>query len=98
MGAGAESGGVSDPPPLPPPPFWRTSYFVRSMANKPDRVAISLDDIASVVASPVKRVVQADGRFQLWGRDGADRHWLRVVVLSDGETVHNVFRDEGFRT
>jgi hypothetical protein len=34
----------------------------------------------------------------LWGRDGADRHWLRVVVLSDGETVHNVFRDEGFRT
>jgi len=29
-------------------------------------------------------------------REEAGGRWLRVVVLADGETVHNAFFDRGF--
>ena len=46
---------------------------------------------------PEKRVVQSDGRIRCWARvPEADGRYLRVVLLSDEETVHNAFFDRGF--
>lgn len=54
-----------------------------------------------VLASPIRRKTQADGRIRFWGmvvppgEEGP--RYLRVVTLEDGETVHNAFFDRGFR-
>jgi hypothetical protein len=54
--------------------------------------------IERVIASPEARSVQTDGRMRLWGRvpEFAGRY-LRVILLADGETVHNAFFDRGFK-
>jgi hypothetical protein len=56
---------------------------------------------AGVVAAPLRRIVQEDGRIRHWGRvidpcDGTPRV-LRVITLDDGETIHNAFYDRDFR-
>lgn len=54
--------------------------------------------IARVVRQPIRESVQVDGRIRRWGRvpEMGDRV-LRVVLLPDGETVHNAFFDRQFR-
>lgn len=56
---------------------------------------------AAVIAAPVRRVVQDDGRIRHWGQarlhDGAEPRILRVITLADGETIHNAFFDRNFR-
>ena len=48
--------------------------------------------------APEHEAVQPDGRIRRWGRiEEAGGRWLRVVLLEDGETVHNAFFDRGFR-
>jgi hypothetical protein len=54
-----------------------------------------------VIAAPIRREVQPNGRIRSWGRvlrpgESAPRV-LRVITLEDGETVHNAFFDRGFR-
>ena len=56
---------------------------------------------AEVIAAPLRRFEQPDGRIRWWGAitvpgERAQRI-LRVVTLEDGETVHNAFFDRGFR-
>jgi hypothetical protein len=53
--------------------------------------------IIQVVGFPEVQQVQADGRIRRWARipDAQDR-WLRVVLLPDGETIHNAFFDRRF--
>lgn len=41
-------------------------------------------------------MVQADGRIRLYGYSETLGGHLRVVLLSDGETVHNAFPDESY--
>lgn len=54
--------------------------------------------IERVVASPEKEVVQADGRLRRWARiREMEGRYLRVVLLPDGETVHNAFFDRSFK-
>jgi hypothetical protein len=54
--------------------------------------------IEEVINQPTAQFVQADGRIRRWGRvaEMGDRA-LRVVLLTDGETVHNAFFDRSFR-
>jgi hypothetical protein len=49
-----------------------------------------------VIERPERRQVQPDGRIRLWGYASSLGGYLRVVVLSDGETVHNAFHDEDY--
>ena len=68
------------------------------MKLRSDRAAISDEWIKRVVASPVSRVVQPDGRIRLWGRiSEMDNRFLRVILLEDGESVHNAFFDRRFK-
>lgn len=64
---------------------------------RPDRAKIRLEWIKYVVEHPVREVIQADGRIRRWApiREMEDRY-LRVVLLADGETVHNAFFDRSF--
>lgn len=55
----------------------------------------------AILAAPLRRSVQPDGRIRYWGRvtdprDGRERV-LRVVTLDDGETILNAFFDRGYR-
>lgn len=68
------------------------------MRRRPDRSEIKLDWIRSVVENPEKEAVQADGRIRRWRAIAeADGRFLRVILLADGETVHNAFFDRSFR-
>lgn len=49
------------------------------------------------IRSPVREVTQADGRVRRWILvPEAESRYLRVVLLADGETVHNAFFDRRF--
>ena len=76
---------------LPPPPFWRTWYF--AMQVLPRRRYLDPIEIRRVMAEPMRRSVQPDGRIRLIGYVPRLGGYLRVVLLEDGETVHNAFLD-----
>jgi hypothetical protein len=58
---------------------------------------IRMEWIQHVIEHPVREVIQADGRIRRWApiREMGDR-FLRVVLLPDGETIHNAFFDRSF--
>jgi hypothetical protein len=62
----------------------------------PRRDYLDLIDIRRVIDRPERREVQPDGRIRLWGYAASLNGYLRVVLLSDGETVHNAFLDEDY--
>ena len=67
------------------------------MRQRADRAGIKLEWIERVVSSPVKDVIQEDGRIRRWAPIAEfDNRYLRVVLLEDGETVHNAFFDRRF--
>lgn len=72
-----------------------TQYFL-AMRQRPDRAPILLEWIERTVQRPEREAVQQDGRVRRWARiPEAEGRWLRVVLLEDGETVHNAFFDRG---
>lgn len=75
----------------------KTTAYFRAMRTRPDRAAIRQEWIERVVQTPVREVVQGDGRIRRWAPvPEAGGKYLRVVLLADGETVHNAFFDRGF--
>ncbi|MDE2900317.1 MAG: hypothetical protein OXN15_04750 [Chloroflexota bacterium] len=73
-----------------------SDYFLQTR-RRPDRRSIELAWIRRVVDYPTREVVQADGRIRRWGAIAEmDGRWLRVVLLPDGETIHNAFFDRRF--
>lgn len=67
------------------------------MRQRPDRISISLDWIQHVIDHPEKEAIQADGRVRRWAAiSDAEGRYLRVILLSDKETVHNAFFDRRF--
>jgi hypothetical protein len=74
-----------------------TEYFV-SVMSRPDRAGIRPEWIQRVIDSPNKEQIQADGRIRRWAAiPEAGNRYLRVVLLPDGKTVHNVFFDRSFK-
>jgi hypothetical protein len=73
-----------------------TSYF-DAIRTRPDRSVIKEEWIERAIKSPLREVRQADGRLRRWVHvpEMEDRY-LRVILLSDGETVHNAFFDRRF--
>ena len=73
-----------------------TAYF-EAIRKRSDRAVIQQEWIERAIRSPVREQVQADGRIRRWVRiPEAEGRFLRVILLPDGETVHNVFFDRGF--
>ena len=74
-----------------------TKYF-QFRRLLPDRETILDEWIEDVIKNPSGRRTQDDGRIRLWGKvDVAGGKFLRVVVLEDGETVHNAFFDRAYK-
>ena len=67
-------------------------------SRRADRKIILDEWIERVIENPVAEMVQQDGRIRRWGvvPEMGDSV-LRVVLLPDGETVHNAFFDRSFR-
>ena len=74
----------------------KTKYF-DFRRKQPDRKDIKVEWIQRVLDSPLQTEIQTDGRKKLWGRIEEVDKYLRVVVLEDGETVHNAFFDRSFK-
>ncbi len=74
------------------------SPYFEYRRRMPDRVIIRDEWIAQAIRNLIRELVQADGRIQRWVRipEMGDQA-LRVVLLPDGETVHNAFFDRRFR-
>lgn len=47
--------------------------------------------------NPLKTEIQSDGRIRKWSYIEEAGKYLRVILLDDGETVHNAFFDRGFK-
>jgi hypothetical protein len=62
----------------------------------PRRPELDPLEIRRIIDRPVRRTIQLDGRIRLYGYSASFEVYLRVVLLSDGETVHNAFPDEDF--
>ena len=73
-----------------------TEYF-RHTRQRPDRVGIRDEWIQLAVGQPVAETVQGDGRIRRWAYIPEEARYLRVVLLADGETVHNAFFDRSFQ-
>lgn len=74
-----------------------TRYF-DTVRKRADRRSIRDEWVLHTVQSPEAEEVQADGRIRRWARiPAAGGRYLRVVLLPDGETVHNAFFDRRFR-
>ena len=76
-----------------------TRYFEEQVLRK--RPYLSVEMCREVLAAPLRREVQQDGRIRFWGQvrlpSEQDERILRVVALEDGETLHNAFLDRGYR-
>jgi hypothetical protein len=73
-----------------------TEYFLYTR-QRPDRKSIKNKWIEHVILFHEKEEIQDDGRIRRWAFIKEENKYLRVVLLSDGETVHNAFFDRDFR-
>lgn len=73
-----------------------TQYFL-FVKRRPDRAIIKEEWISKTVDNPLKTEVQADGRIRKWCFIEEVGKYLRVILLEDGETVHNAFFDRNFK-
>ena len=74
-----------------------TNYF-KHVRNRYDRKQIRDEWIEETIREPEAKQIQSDGRIRLWKRiQSADGKWLRIVLLEDGETIHNAFFDRRFK-
>ena len=72
-----------------------TQYFLYTR-QRPDRAGIKLEWIEAVDRQAVRIQVQQDGRVRKWGYVEEVGKYLRIIVLEDGETIHNAFFDRDF--
>ena len=76
-----------------------TRYFTEQVLRK--RPYLTLETCIDVIANPLRKSAQGDGRIRHWGAvtlpNEAEPRILRVVTLEDGETIHNAFPDRNFR-
>jgi len=72
-----------------------TDYFNEFASRKHPEV--QREWIEGVLANPIKREMQPNGRISYWENiSEAEDRALRVITLEDGETVHNAFFDRNF--
>ena len=72
----------------------QTAYFVRRVLE--GRPYIELGWCEQTVREPEATEVQPDGRIRYWRYFDELGKYLRVITLSDGQTLHNAFPDRSF--
>lgn len=74
----------------------KTTDYFHYTRRRPDRARIRDEWIMMALDAPIREEIQSDGRIRRWAYVPSEARYLRVVVLEDGETVHNAFFDRGF--
>ena len=75
----------------------KTTQYFKYTRKRPDRARIKEEWIRYVIENPQKVVIQSDGRIRKWAKIAEVDKYLRVILLEDGETVHNAFFDRSFK-
>ncbi len=75
----------------------KTTEYFKHMRKRSDRAIIQDEWITRVIQLPKKTEVQSDGRIRKWAWIPEESKFLRVILLEDGETVHNAFFDRSFK-
>ena len=73
-----------------------TQYFLYTR-QRPDRAFIKDEWIDFTINNSVKTEIQSDGRIKKWAKIKEEKKYLRVILLEDGETIHNAFFDRNFK-
>ena len=73
-----------------------TQYFLH-MRQRNDRAKIKMEWIEETMKNPGYTEVQSDGRIRKWKKIEEGDRFLRVILLPDGETIHNAFFDREFK-
>ncbi len=73
-----------------------TEYFLYTR-KRTDRAGIKDEWIEYAMLHYEQEEIQDDGRIKRWAFIEKENKYLRVVLLSDKETVHNAFFDRNFR-
>lgn len=71
-----------------------TLYFLYTRFRA-DRISIKDEWIEQAIKHPIRSEIQSDGRIRNWIK--IEERFLRVILLEDGETVHNAFFDRNFK-
>lgn len=75
----------------------KTTQYFDYTRKRPDRAEIRENWIKFVIENPEKTEMQSDGRIRKWAKIAETGKYLRVILLEDGETVHNVFFDRSYK-
>jgi hypothetical protein len=75
----------------------KTTQYFDYTKKRPDRACIKEDWIKRVIEKPEKVEIQSDGRIRKWAKIPEAGKYLRVILLEDGETVHNAFFDRSYK-
>jgi hypothetical protein len=67
------------------------------MRQRADRALIKEEWIVRAISNPLKTAIQSDGRIRKWIYVEEFGKYLRVILLEDGETIHNAFFDRNFK-
>ncbi|GBD99664.1 hypothetical protein BMS3Abin07_01702 [bacterium BMS3Abin07] len=73
-----------------------TQYFLFT-SQRHDRAIIKEEWILDTIKKPIKTEVQTDGRIRKWKFIEEAGKYLRVILLEDGDTIHNAFFDRNFK-
>jgi len=73
-----------------------TKYFLY-IRQRSDRAKIKTEWIEETIENPDFMEVQSDKRIRKWRKIKEEGRFLRVILLPDGETVHNAFFDRRFK-
>ena len=75
----------------------KTSQYFEFIRKRKDRARINVAWIKSVIENPERVEIQSDGRIRKWAKIPEAGKYLRVILLEDGETVHNAFFDRSYK-
>ena len=73
-----------------------TQYFIH-VRQRADRARIKMEWIEETVKNADYTEVQSDGRIRKRKKIKEQGKFLRVILLSDGVTIHNAFFDRRFK-
>jgi hypothetical protein len=74
----------------------KTTKYFDHVRKRPDRAIITEAWIIEVIDNATETRIQDDGRIKKWAFIKDAGKYLRVILLEDGETVHNAFFDRGY--
>lgn len=75
----------------------KTTQYFDYMKKRSDRTQIKEEWIKYVIENPEKIETQSDGRIRKWAKITEAGKYLRVILLDDGETIHNAFFDRSYK-